>query len=182
MMINIQYLRKDEDTLLYVTKGILCMLVFVGSMTPAHGQPFKIRELPRTDIKGPAVSWYDEQGPVIYYNPLEINQLGPHIPEFIRAHEYGHHYLGHIDQTILLRSRLDQPNHEWQTFAMEKEADLYAVRIMVENGLDMAVLETIALFALSSRQSLAHPDPKERANYIRAYYEKLKSQKNGALK
>ncbi|AVI50912.1 hypothetical protein C5O00_06880 [Pukyongia salina] len=107
----------------------LILLFVLISYFNIHAQywtsPDGITEIASTSINDIAIAKFDSKGnPIIIYNPIIANKLGAEVSAFFRAHEYGHHYLGHV-----LNQNHPNPNIRlWLTRNAESEADAYAVR------------------------------------------------------
>lgn len=89
-----------------------------------------IREIPINNLPDIAIASFDQFGPVIYYNPIGVQQAGPYAAAFFRAHEYGHHYLNHIQRKLFLSNPY---NTQWLSIQIEKEADKYAFNTFRHN-------------------------------------------------
>ena len=87
-----------------------------GCWLGIHPADAQVREIPRPMMRGVAKTVMRGGTPVIYYNPNAISRMGPAAGQFVRAHEYGHIRLGHLQSNIPRRR-------------MEAEADLYAARV-----------------------------------------------------
>jgi len=110
-----------------------------------------------------AIASYDNHGPVIYYNPILSQQVGPWISEFFRAHELFHHHLGHLQRERLQSSPL---NRSWLRREFEREADCEAAKIVSP----YAVLSAVEFFIATqgpTRPDSFHPTGYERAATIR---------------
>lgn len=130
-----------------IRRFVLVALLFAGvaaAAGPATAQ--QIREIPSTHVPDAQAS-YDAHGPVIYYNPMALQQMTTGMRSFLVAHEYAHHYLGHLRY---LGSASAQ-----QIQQMELQADCLAARTLAQQGNVMALREMIELF---SRQGTTAAD------------------------
>ncbi|WP_223668882.1 M48 family metalloprotease [Kangiella shandongensis] len=121
-----------------------------------------IREIPNPNLSDVAVASIDAQGPVIYYNPRITQQAGPYLSEFFRAHEYGHHHLGHLYRE---QFQANPYNRAWVRQSYEKEADCYAARRVSPTAARAAVSFFNQLHG-ASRPDWYHPTGYERAAVI----------------
>ena len=70
---------------------VLSAFIFFCSNAAAQ-----VPEIPNTNLGDIAMVTLDNFGnPVIIYNPIICQQIGPYLCEFYKAHEYGHVNLGH---------------------------------------------------------------------------------------
>lgn len=129
-----------------------------------HSAPNQlIREIPAVWLSDIAIAAYDSHGPVIYYNPILTEQVGPWISEFIRAHELFHHHLGHLQREKLQSTPL---NRSWLRREFEREADCEAAKVVSP----YAVLSAVEFFIATQGPTRAdpyHPTGYERAATIR---------------
>lgn len=122
----------------------------------------QIRELPVRGLPDIAIASYDQFGPVIYYNPDVTQQAGPLLTEFFRAHEYGHHALGHIQREFV---EANPYNRAWVRQNFEKEADCFAAKNISTDALRTAMLFFKMKFG-HNRADWYHPTGYERASVI----------------
>jgi hypothetical protein len=137
---------------------IFIVLLFLTLLASAQ-----IREIAVPTLPDIAMASYDQFGPVIYYNPIITQQVGPYVTEFFRAHEYGHHVLGHIQREFF---DANPYNRAWVRQSYEREADCYAAK----NASIFALRATIQFFALvlgPNRPDWYHPTGYERIAVIR---------------
>lgn len=141
---------------------LICIMVFCSSaFTIATAQ---VREIPVHGLHDVAISSYDQFGPVIYFNPMITQQLGPFVTEFFRAHEYGHHRLGHIQREFF---DANPYNRAWVRQHYEKEADCFAAKNISPQALQAAV-QFFVLAQGPNRPDWYHPTGYERAQVIQS--------------
>ena len=156
-------------------KGVLAALVFFCSFI-SLGQywttPSGIREIPVPTLPDIAIASYDQWGPVIYYNPIVVQQVGPLVTAFFHAHEYGHHNLGHIAAKVF---NPDNPYlQQWLTLNAENAADAYAVQYHVQFGNKAVLQATYNRFVyFPNPGDLTHPPSVTRALNIANIYFQL---------
>lgn len=138
----------------------LALILFILSVQSVSAQ---VREIPVKALPDIAMASYDQLGPVIYYNPILCRQVGPIISEFFRAHEYGHHELGHIQREYF---EANAYNRAWVRQKYEKEADCYAAKNLPQRD-----IETVIIFFIRTqgpnRPDWYHPTGYERAEVLR---------------
>ena len=85
-----------------------------------------VRQIATDTLHDVALAAFENGRPVIYYNPVLLQQFGPELTTFFFAHEYGHIHYGHTGSALTagegdlgaLRQR------------QELEADCYAARTL----------------------------------------------------
>ena len=88
-----------------------------------------VRQIATDTLRDVALATFENGRPVIYYNPVLLQQFGPRLTSFFFAHEYGHIRYGHTGAALAagegdltaLRQR------------QELEADCYAARTLSES-------------------------------------------------
>ncbi len=144
---------------------VLTALTFACVQAQIWTTPPGIREIPVPALHDIAIASFDQWGPVIYYNPNLIEQAGPLAAAFYMAHEYAHHYLGHIVQQEAWNAHpYLQP---WLDADMENEADAYAIEYWVDMG-NKAVIQAGAhmLWTANTAGNQTHPPSRARAHNI----------------
>lgn len=97
----------------------------------------QIREIAVPSLNDIAMASYDQYGPVIYYNPQIVKQVGPYLEEYFKAHEYAHHIYNHIKREYFEANRY---NRTWVRVKYELEADCYAAKNVSERARKAALL------------------------------------------
>ena len=144
---------------------ILFLLITTQAFSQYWTPQTGVREIPRTNLNDIAVATMDHLGPVIYYNPNVANQLGPLVSAFFRAHEYGHHNLGHVVAGNNPYARA------WLNLNAENAADAYAVRYHIRMGNINVLRATYNTFVNQPTPGDAtHPPSPVRAQNIAALY------------
>jgi hypothetical protein len=132
----------------------------------AQGWESPVREIPVPALQDIAMTSFDQFGPVISYNPVLVEQAGPALAAFFRAHEYGHVELNHIQREFF---QANAYNRAWIRKDYEREADCYAARILRESFPE-AIPAAIGFF--NARGATAgdwyHPTGYDRAEVVRA--------------
>lgn len=123
----------------------------------------QIREVPVLHLQDVSIATYDKFGPVIYYNPSALQILGPQISKFVRAHEYAHHILHHIERGNRSASQISVAE---QRRAFELEADCYAAQ-KVSWRVALAAANNLSQTQGLKRADAHHPSGNERATVIR---------------
>ena len=95
--------------------------VFAAAVAFASARrPTLVPELPTPDLEDTAMAEMTAKGPVILYNPVLYRAAGA-ARDFVRAHEYGHVLLGHLDNEEMLSTDAGHAR-------AEAEADCFAAR------------------------------------------------------
>ena len=135
--------------------------VFIIGLMPVicFGQ---IREIPIYNLPDVAMAGYDQLGPVIYYNPSVVQQVGPVLSGFFKAHEYGHIYLNHTQREMF---EANPYNRAWVRQEYEKAADCYAAR-NVQPQVAQAAIQFFSTMQGPTRPDWYHPTGYERSAVI----------------
>jgi len=123
----------------------------------------QIREVPVPNLRDVSIATFDRYGPVIYYNPKALKKLGPQVAEFVRAHEYAHHAMKHMQREK--QSNQDISMTELRR-SFELEADCYAAK-KVSRESALAAADDFSKIVGSKRVDSVHPTGKERSAMIR---------------
>jgi hypothetical protein len=110
-----------------------------------------------------AVTAYERGRPIIYYNPILMDRVGPQLAHFFIAHEYGHVAYGHTGGA-LAEPRSDLSNLRQR---QELDADCYATRLLADDDRP-AVDAALQFFTRmgSFRFDDLHPTGSQRASKI----------------
>jgi hypothetical protein len=90
-------------------------LAFASAQRPAL-----VPEVAEPDLPDTAMAQMTGDGPVIFYNPKLLQEAGA-ARDFVRAHEYGHVLLGHLDDQDMLLTDAGRAR-------AEAEADCFAAK------------------------------------------------------
>ena len=124
-----------------------------------------VREVPTDTLRDIAIATYEHGRPVIYYNPILMQRVGPNLADFFMAHEYGHVAHGHAGAALTLGGNDVGTLRQQQ----ELEADCYATATLAErNG--AAVVAALRFFNRLGpfRFDNLHPTGAQRAAKILA--------------
>lgn len=138
---------------------------------------FGIPEMPIIGLPDIAIaSFYYDGRPVIYYNPLSVNRTNPMVVKFIRAHEYGHHKLGHLKQQMFA-------NNPYAHILLAREGEIEADRFATKYWMDhdpkviSAIITQMRSPLTANWGDWTHLPSPERARLIEAYASEL--ERNG---
>lgn len=99
-----------------------------------------VRQIATDTLHDLAVAAFENGRPVIYYNPVLMQRVGPELESYFFAHEYGHVHYGHTG------SALTSTESDLSAIRVrqELEADCYAARTLAEA--DPAAVEAAIRF------------------------------------
>jgi hypothetical protein len=86
-----------------------------------------VRQIPSDTLRDVALVLFEHGRPIIYYNPILINRVGPQLGAFFFAHEYGHIHGGHTGGALMHDGELTAVRQR-----QELEADCYAAALLAE--------------------------------------------------
>lgn len=148
-------------------KKFLAFFIFIVFSITVKSQI--IREIPVYTLNDIASASYDNYGPVIYFNPTVCQQVGQLTTLFFKAHEYGHHELGHVVQKLW---NANNPYvQQWLSRNMENDADAYAVRYWVgQNNIQVIQGWVNTMWQINNMGDNAHLPSQVRATNVVQYY------------
>ena len=88
-----------------------------------------MRQIATDTLRDVALATFENGRPVIYYNPVLLQQFGPRLTSFFFAHEYGHVHYGHTGAALAAGEGDLSALRQRQ----ELEADCYAARTLSES-------------------------------------------------
>jgi hypothetical protein len=109
---------------------IISLHAFGGSTLSAAQRLVDVREIATDTLRDVALVAYDLGRPVIYYNPVLMQRIGPQLTAFFMAHEYGHVAYGHSGAALTLGGDDAGVRRQRQ----ELEADCYATETLAERN------------------------------------------------
>lgn len=147
--------------------GLVSVALLQGAAIRAQEQQGRAAAAPRvlevadTTLRDLAVAVYHPTRPVIYYNPVLLQRVGPLLAAFFMAHEYGHIHFRHT-RANALSAGPDARDSVLQE--RELEADCYAARSLAGRN-DAAVQAAARFFSRmgSFRFDAEHPTGARRA-------------------
>jgi hypothetical protein len=124
-----------------------------------------VRQIATDTLRDVALAAFENGRPIIYYNPVLLQQFGPNLTTFFFAHEYGHVRFGHTGSALLAAE--GDPGAVRQR--QELEADCYAARTLAESD-PAAVGAAVRFFTRMGpfRYDAWHPSGSQRAANILA--------------
>ena len=124
-----------------------------------------VRQIATDTLHDLAVAAFENGRPVIYYNPVLMQRVGPELETYFFAHEYGHVHYGHTG------SALTSTENDLSAIRVrqELEADCYAARTLAESD-PAAVAAALRFFNRLGpfRFDTWHPSGAQRAAKILA--------------
>ena len=124
-----------------------------------------VRLIPADTLHDVALAAFERGRPVIYYNPVLMQRVGPELETFFFAHEYGHVHYGHTGSALTA----GEGDLGALRVRQELEADCYAARTLSESNPE-AVDAAIRFFTRMGpfRFDAWHPSGAQRAAKILA--------------
>jgi hypothetical protein len=121
-----------------------------------------VQQIPTDTLRDVALVAFERGRPVIYYNPVLLQRVGPQLSAFFIAHEYGHIHGGHTGGALLHDGELSALRRK-----QELDADCYAAAILAEQDRD-AVDAALRFFTRLGplRHDNYHPTGSQRAARI----------------
>jgi hypothetical protein len=151
---------------------VVAVLMVACSPIQAATYSLPVREIPVDTLNDLAMASYDSQGKVIYYNPDIARRAGPEVTAFIRAHEYGHLNLGHLERSMFVS---DPYHHVMLQQEAEIEADKYATQYWMARapGVVAAVIREFQYSAMANLGDGTHLPTPERAALIKQWRDEI---------
>jgi hypothetical protein len=88
-----------------------------------------VRQIANDTLHDLAVAAFENGRPVIYYNPVLMQRVGPELETYFFAHEYGHIHYGHTGSALTST----ESDLSAVRVRQELEADCYAARTLAES-------------------------------------------------
>jgi hypothetical protein len=88
-----------------------------------------VRQIATDTLHDLAVAAFENGRPVIYYNPVLMQRVGPELETYFFAHEYGHIHYGHTGSALTST----ESDLSAVRVRQELEADCYAARTLAES-------------------------------------------------
>lgn len=145
--------------------GTVTLMAALLAPALAHGamaaqRLVDVAQVPSDTLRDVALARFEGGRPVIYYNPVLLQQFGPELAAFFLAHEYGHVRFGHTGAALLAGSGDLSALRQRQ----ELEADCYAARALSETE-PASVTAAVRFFTRMGpfRFDAYHPSGSQRA-------------------
>jgi hypothetical protein len=139
--------------------GPLTATIIAAAMSfVSLNRPALVPELQDTHLDDTAMAEMTDKGPVIFFNPKLYRAAGE-AREFVRAHEYGHVLLGHLDDEEMLSTSEGRAR-------AEAEADCFAARASTKEAV-IAMAKLVRSLPADPRDAIYGTKP-ERARRILA--------------
>ena len=124
-----------------------------------------VRQIASDTLHDVALATFEQGRPVIYYNPILLQQFGPQLTSFFFAHEYGHIRYGHTGAALTA----GEGDLSAQRQRQELEADCYAARTLAESEPE-TIVAAVRFFTRMGpfRFDAWHPSGSQRAAKILA--------------
>jgi hypothetical protein len=122
-----------------------------------------VRQIATDTLHDLAVAAFENGRPVIYYNPVLMQRVGPELETYFFAHEYGHVHYGHTGSALTA----GEGDLGALRVRQELEADCYAARTLADTDHE-AVDAAIRFFTRMGpfRFDAWHPSGAQRAAKI----------------
>jgi hypothetical protein len=146
--------------------GVLGGAASAAAQEAGTGLPSLVIEVASDSLRDVAVAVYTPVRGIIYYNPALLEQAGPELARFFRAHEFGHLFHHHTRGNAMLGGNDDGDAVLQRN---ELEADCYATRRLAAEhpeALDAAIRFFSRMGGI--RYDREHPSGSERAAAILA--------------
>src|SRR5690349_20491599 len=88
-----------------------------------------VRQIATDTLHDLAVAAFENGRPVIYFNPVLMQRVGPELESYFFAHEYGHVHYGHTGSALTST----ESDLSAVRVRQELEADCYAARTLAES-------------------------------------------------
>jgi hypothetical protein len=88
-----------------------------------------VRQVPTDTLRDVALAAFEQGRPVIYYNPVLMQRVGPELETYFFAHEYGHIRYGHTGAALAA----GEGDLGALRVRQELEADCYAAATLAES-------------------------------------------------
>jgi hypothetical protein len=149
-------------TLPIAVVAALSLLSGRPELTGATQRLIDVRQVPSDTLGDVALVRFELGRPTIYYNPVLMSRIGPHLSAFFFAHEYGHIHYGHTGGALINGGELSALRQR-----QELEADCYAAALLAGRDQE-AVDSALRFFARLGplRFDVYHPTGSQRAARI----------------
>jgi hypothetical protein len=148
------------------------MVLMAALLLPGGAKPLAavqrlvdVQQVPSDTLHDVALTTFEHGRPVIYYNPVLLQQIGPELAAFFLAHEYGHVRYGEAGAALL------KGDGEWTLLRQQQEleADCYATALLADQNAG-AIEAALRFFTRMGpfRFDSLHPSGSQRAAKILA--------------
>jgi hypothetical protein len=123
-----------------------------------------VRQIATDTLRDVALATFENGRPVIYYNPVLLQRIGPNLTAFFFAHEYGHVRYGHTGSALA-----GEGDPTAQRQRQELDADCYAASTLGDSKPE-AVAAALRFFTSMGpfRFDSWHPSGSQRAAKVLA--------------